>query len=374
MITTWWIATCAQTHTASFIRSGLCTCRTVTRRTRSMISTSRFARSYDRTDKKLKYGSREIEKEGSENGRTGEQEKGREEEGGIERARNEEALQLRTAANEITGCECVSTFHILATDTLSGHPPHGSPFAQDLRFIFAPVYPTILQSSGQLTLHEYLLNVQVLCPENLPKRSEYQVPEDAFVFCNFCRLGRITEELFHVWLRILQVHLCPWADFSYMPVRLYLCLSFSRLPMSPDVQQTDGPGGSFLLCALGGVPSAEGASQYPLALQASTSGHVSTAGGSSCRGPGIGQPSCLRAPLQPKGTRTQQQNTMARTTLAPSFYPALTSSCTISCFASDSPAHPLLRHRCTSSSLHLFLFLNLSPECVDFSFCTSARI
>ena len=45
---------------------------------------------------------------------------------------------------------------------------------------------------------------EILSPENLPKRTDYQVSEDAFVFCNFCRLGRITQELFSVWMRILQ--------------------------------------------------------------------------------------------------------------------------------------------------------------------------
>lgn len=45
---------------------------------------------------------------------------------------------------------------------------------------------------------------EILRPETLPKRSDFMLPEDAFVFCNFCRLGRITEELFQVWLRIMQ--------------------------------------------------------------------------------------------------------------------------------------------------------------------------
>ena len=38
----------------------------------------------------------------------------------------------------------------------------------------------------------------------LPSRQEHQLPDDAFVFCNFCRLGRITPELFQVWIRILR--------------------------------------------------------------------------------------------------------------------------------------------------------------------------
>ena len=45
---------------------------------------------------------------------------------------------------------------------------------------------------------------QILSADKLPKRADYQLPEDAFVLCNFCRLGRITEELFSVWMRILQ--------------------------------------------------------------------------------------------------------------------------------------------------------------------------
>ena len=35
-------------------------------------------------------------------------------------------------------------------------------------------------------------------------RAEHQLPGDCFVFCNFCRLGRITPELFAVWLRIMN--------------------------------------------------------------------------------------------------------------------------------------------------------------------------
>jgi len=45
---------------------------------------------------------------------------------------------------------------------------------------------------------------EVLSPGSLPSRADFMVPNDAFVFCNFCRLGRITEELFAVWLRILR--------------------------------------------------------------------------------------------------------------------------------------------------------------------------
>jgi protein O-GlcNAc transferase len=45
---------------------------------------------------------------------------------------------------------------------------------------------------------------QLLSHNNRASRADYQVPEEAFVFCNFCRLGRITHELFSVWLRILE--------------------------------------------------------------------------------------------------------------------------------------------------------------------------
>jgi len=38
----------------------------------------------------------------------------------------------------------------------------------------------------------------------LASRAAHQLPESAFVFCNFCRLGRITPDLFRVWMNILK--------------------------------------------------------------------------------------------------------------------------------------------------------------------------
>jgi len=39
----------------------------------------------------------------------------------------------------------------------------------------------------------------------LQRRSDHQLPEEPnFVFCNFCRLGRITPQLFEVWMNILR--------------------------------------------------------------------------------------------------------------------------------------------------------------------------
>eukprot|EP00960_Hanusia_phi_P047575 758470-Hanusia_phi.AAC.5 len=45
----------------------------------------------------------------------------------------------------------------------------------------------------------------VLRPEKLPTRRDHFLPDKpAVVFCNFCRLGRISKELFDTWLRILK--------------------------------------------------------------------------------------------------------------------------------------------------------------------------
>lgn len=39
----------------------------------------------------------------------------------------------------------------------------------------------------------------------VPARADHSLPaEPAFVFCNFCQLGRITLELFHTWMNILR--------------------------------------------------------------------------------------------------------------------------------------------------------------------------
>jgi protein O-GlcNAc transferase len=45
----------------------------------------------------------------------------------------------------------------------------------------------------------------VLLPENLPSRADHNLPDrPVFVFCNFCRLGRITKDLWTTWMRILK--------------------------------------------------------------------------------------------------------------------------------------------------------------------------
>jgi len=45
----------------------------------------------------------------------------------------------------------------------------------------------------------------VLDTAKLPKRSDHHLPDQpTFIFCNFCRLGRITPDLFEVWMRILR--------------------------------------------------------------------------------------------------------------------------------------------------------------------------
>jgi protein O-GlcNAc transferase len=44
----------------------------------------------------------------------------------------------------------------------------------------------------------------LLIPARLPTRKQHQLPEDKFVFCNFCRLGRITQKLFSIWINILR--------------------------------------------------------------------------------------------------------------------------------------------------------------------------
>jgi len=45
----------------------------------------------------------------------------------------------------------------------------------------------------------------ILDPAKLPSRADHHLPEaPTFVFCNFCRLGRITPELFAVWMKILK--------------------------------------------------------------------------------------------------------------------------------------------------------------------------
>jgi protein O-GlcNAc transferase len=45
----------------------------------------------------------------------------------------------------------------------------------------------------------------VLDGDKLPTRHDHQLPEKpTFVYCNFCRLGRITPDLFEVWMRILK--------------------------------------------------------------------------------------------------------------------------------------------------------------------------
>jgi len=45
----------------------------------------------------------------------------------------------------------------------------------------------------------------VLRSETLPKRRDHFLPDKpAVVLCNFCRLGRISQELFDAWLRIMR--------------------------------------------------------------------------------------------------------------------------------------------------------------------------
>ena len=45
----------------------------------------------------------------------------------------------------------------------------------------------------------------ILDTSNLPTRADHHLPaQPTFIFCNFCRLGRITPELFEVWMRILE--------------------------------------------------------------------------------------------------------------------------------------------------------------------------
>ena len=49
------------------------------------------------------------------------------------------------------------------------------------------------------------LYADVLNTSTLPSRGDHQLPDDpTFVFCNFCRLGRITPDLFAAWMRILK--------------------------------------------------------------------------------------------------------------------------------------------------------------------------
>ena len=45
----------------------------------------------------------------------------------------------------------------------------------------------------------------VLDSQKLPTRADHQLPDKpTFIFCNFCRLGRITANLFEVWMKILK--------------------------------------------------------------------------------------------------------------------------------------------------------------------------
>jgi protein O-GlcNAc transferase len=45
----------------------------------------------------------------------------------------------------------------------------------------------------------------VLDRDKLPTRQDHQLPDNStFVYCNFCRLGRITPDLFEVWMNILK--------------------------------------------------------------------------------------------------------------------------------------------------------------------------
>ena len=49
------------------------------------------------------------------------------------------------------------------------------------------------------------LYAHVLDPLRLPSRAYHQLPEDpTFIYCCFCKLGRITREVFACWMRILQ--------------------------------------------------------------------------------------------------------------------------------------------------------------------------
>ncbi|MBV8125497.1 MAG: acetylglucosamine transferase, partial [Paucibacter sp.] len=41
-------------------------------------------------------------------------------------------------------------------------------------------------------------------PEHTPSRSEYGLPENAFVFCSFCNDFKITPHIFGVWMRLLK--------------------------------------------------------------------------------------------------------------------------------------------------------------------------
>jgi len=44
----------------------------------------------------------------------------------------------------------------------------------------------------------------VLKAEELPRRADHRLPDDAVVYCTFNRLGRITPDMFAVWAKILQ--------------------------------------------------------------------------------------------------------------------------------------------------------------------------
>jgi len=45
---------------------------------------------------------------------------------------------------------------------------------------------------------------KILVPENVSKRSEEALPENAFVFCCFNNNYKINPEIFDVWMRILK--------------------------------------------------------------------------------------------------------------------------------------------------------------------------
>ncbi|EKX47897.1 hypothetical protein GUITHDRAFT_69287, partial [Guillardia theta CCMP2712] len=46
---------------------------------------------------------------------------------------------------------------------------------------------------------------EILDQKNLPTRDDHQLPDHpTVVFCNFCRLGRITADLFQIWMNILR--------------------------------------------------------------------------------------------------------------------------------------------------------------------------
>ncbi|EKX48034.1 hypothetical protein GUITHDRAFT_68991 [Guillardia theta CCMP2712] len=45
---------------------------------------------------------------------------------------------------------------------------------------------------------------EILSSSCLPSRKDHGLPEHALVFCTFNRLGRITEHIFHAWIRILK--------------------------------------------------------------------------------------------------------------------------------------------------------------------------